>query len=159
MLWKIYKKILKVIAKHIPIYQLRVFLFRMAGYKIGSKVYIGEDLIIIDELRDRGLVVIGDRVAIAPRVTLVVSSTPNSSRISSFAPVDHGPINIGNDAWLGTGVVIFPNVIIGEGAIIGAGSIVNHDIPAFCIATGSPAEVIRKISKVSAETKKIRMKC
>lgn len=155
MVWKIYKRVLKVIAKHIPFYQLRAFLFRMAGYRIGSKVYIGEDLIIIDELQDRGLVTIGDKVAIAPRVTLVVSSTPNFSEIAPYAPIKHGPIIISNNAWLGTGVIVFPNVKIGEGAIIGAGSVVNSDIPPFCIAAGSPARVMRRIGNDEQESRDI----
>lgn len=46
---------------------------QMPGYRIEEKVYIWEDLIIIDELDDKGKVIIGDRVAITERVTLAVS--------------------------------------------------------------------------------------
>ena len=55
-----------------------------------------------------------------------------------------GGIKIGNDAWLGFGVIVLDGVNIGEGAIIGAGSVVTDDIPANAIAVGSPARVVSK---------------
>jgi acetyltransferase-like isoleucine patch superfamily enzyme len=55
-----------------------------------------------------------------------------------------GPIVIGNNVWLGNNVCIMPSVTIGDGAIIGANSVVTHDIPAFSIAAGIPAKVIKQ---------------
>lgn len=51
---------------------------------------------------------------------------------------------IGNHVWIGVGAIVLKGVTIGDGAIIAAGAIVTHDIPAFCIAAGNPAEVIRE---------------
>jgi hypothetical protein len=48
-------------------------------------------------------------------------------------------------AWLGQNVVVCPGVRIGKGAVIGAGSLVNRDIPARCVAVGSPAKVIKQL--------------
>lgn len=143
---KVVKKISKTLAKQLPGFKLRAFLFRLAGYKIGGQVYIGEDLIIIDELDDPCQVTIGDRVAIAPRVTLIVSSYPNFSRTKAYAPTDSGPVVIENDAWIGTGVIVMPNVTIGEGAVVGAGSIVTEDICPHKVVAGQPAKVIREIN-------------
>ncbi len=84
MVWRAWKRLLKLLAKQIPGYRIRVQLFKMAGYEIGQQVYIGEDLIIIDELDDKGRVRIGNRVAIAERVTLVISSNANFSKIRPF---------------------------------------------------------------------------
>ncbi len=117
----------------------------MAGYKIGKQVYIGEDLIIVDELDDRGRVRICNRVAIAERVTLVISSNANFSKIRSFIKDIHGCIEIGDDAWLGTGAIIMPNIRIGTGAVVGAGSVVTKDVPDFTVVGGVPARAIRKI--------------
>jgi len=146
MIWEIYKRLLKFIAKQVPGFRLRVFLFKMAGYKIGKQVYIGEDLIIIDELEDKGKLTIGDRVAIAERVTLVTSSSPNFSKIKTYAPIANGPIIIKQDAWLGTGAIVMPHVTIGEGAIVGAGSVVIEDVSPFTIVAGSPAKPLRKLN-------------
>ena len=59
-----------------------------------------------------------------------------------------GPIVIGNDVWLGTGVIVLSNVKIGDGAVIAAGSVVTMDIPAGAIAAGVPARVIRMRSEL-----------
>lgn len=145
MLWKMYKKLLKLFAKHMPGCALRCRLLRMAGYRIGKQVYIGEELIISDELDDKGMVIIGDRVAIAERVTLVIASYPNFSRIRPFVKEIHGHIEIHDDAWLGAGAIVLPNIRIGTGAVVGAGSVVTKDVPAFTVVAGVPARPIRKI--------------
>ncbi len=54
-----------------------------------------------------------------------------------------GPIIIGKNSWLGTGVTILDGVNIGEGAVIGASSMVNKDVPEFAIAVGTPAKVVK----------------
>ena len=146
MLQKILKKLFKKLAKSAPFYQLRALSLKWAGYKIGENVFVNEDLIIIDKYSDSHLLTIGDRVAIAARVTLVLSSEPHYSRIKPFVPLYHGPINIKNDAWIGTGTIILPNVVVGEGAIVGAGSVVTEDVPDYSVAVGSPARVIKKLN-------------
>jgi acetyltransferase-like isoleucine patch superfamily enzyme len=146
LIWKLYKRILKSLVKQLPGYRIRCCLLRASGYTIGKDVYIGEDLIIIDELDDRGRLNVGDRVAIAERVTLVISSRPNFSRISPYVSTAYGPITIGNDAWLGTGAIIMPNITIGQGAVVGAGSLVNRDVPPFTVVAGVPAKAIKKVN-------------
>jgi len=53
------------------------------------------------------------------------------------------PVAIGDGAWLGQGVVVCPGVSIGRGAVVGAGSVVLHDVPAFSVAVGAPARIVR----------------
>nr|MBV6630374.1 CatB-related O-acetyltransferase [Oceanococcus sp. HetDA_MAG_MS8] len=50
---------------------------------------------------------------------------------------------IGHEAYIGAGCFIKRGVSIGDGAVIGARSVVTQDIPAYTIAVGSPARVIR----------------
>lgn len=56
-----------------------------------------------------------------------------------------GPTRIGDNCWLGVGVVVTSGVTIGERCVIGANSVVTHDIEAFSIAAGAPARVLRRI--------------
>jgi acetyltransferase-like isoleucine patch superfamily enzyme len=56
-----------------------------------------------------------------------------------------GPTRIGDNVWCGVGVVVTSGVTIGERCVIGANSVVTNDIPAFSVAAGVPARVIRSI--------------
>ena len=56
-----------------------------------------------------------------------------------------GPTRIGDNCWLGVGVVVTSGVTIGERCVIGANSVVTHDIPPYSIAAGAPARVLRSI--------------
>jgi len=143
---KIKKKLLKLMAKNYPGNGVRKWLLRRCNYQIGRDVYIGEDLIIIDDLGDytRELF-IGERVSIAPRVTLVLHTQPNEARIAKYVNSKKGKIVIEDDAWLGTGAVILPDIVIGEGAVVGANSVVTKSVPAYTIVGGVPARKIREI--------------
>lgn len=81
----------------------------------------------------------------------IYSDCRNINQSSPDTPPDHrqyitAPVKIGNNCWLGEGVIIMPGVTIGDGCVIGAHSVVNKDVPAACIAVGSPAKVIKKYS-------------
>ena len=56
-----------------------------------------------------------------------------------------GEIIIGNNVWIGEKAVVLGNVKIGDGAIIAANSVVTHDVPAYSIAAGVPAKIIKQI--------------
>ncbi len=55
------------------------------------------------------------------------------------------PITIGNNVWLGGGVIVLPGVSIGDDSVIGAGSVVTKDVPAGVVTVGSPARVVRTL--------------
>ena len=61
--------------------------------------------------------------------------------------VSRGPVIIGKHVHIGEGVSIMPGVTIGDYALIGAGSVVTRDIPAYSIAVGSPAKVIKSVTE------------
>jgi acetyltransferase-like isoleucine patch superfamily enzyme len=144
--WRLRKKILKRWARNAFFPSTRVGMLRLCGFNIGDEVYIADDLIIVEELAERGNITIGHRVSIAPRVTLVTSSHPNRSRIRPFAPVAQGPIVIEDDAWLGAGCVILPGVRIGRGAVVGANSVVAQDVLPLHVVAGQPARTVRELT-------------
>jgi acetyltransferase-like isoleucine patch superfamily enzyme len=144
---KIKKKLLKLIAKHLPGCGLRISLLRVCGYVIGKSVYIGEDIIIIDDLEDtRFNLIIGDRASISPRVTFVLHTQPNESRIVPYVNSRKGSITINSDAWIGTGAVILPDVTIGEGAVVGANSVVTKNVNPYTVVGGVPAKIIKEVN-------------
>lgn len=143
---KLKKKLLKLIAKQLPGNGLRKRLLRMCGYVIGKDVYIGEDFIIVDDLGDGQFnLSIGDRVAISPRVTFVLHTQPNESRIAPYVNSHKGSITIDADAWIGTGAVILPGLTIGEGAVVGANSVVTKNVAPYTIVGGAPAHKIKEV--------------
>ncbi len=56
-----------------------------------------------------------------------------------------GPTRVGDNVWCGANVVITAGVTVGERCVIGANSVVTHDLPAFSVAAGAPARVLRTI--------------
>jgi acetyltransferase-like isoleucine patch superfamily enzyme len=60
--------------------------------------------------------------------------------------VSKGPTRIGDNCWLGANVVVTGGVTIGERCVIGANSVVTHDVPAFSVAAGAPARVLRPVT-------------
>ncbi len=140
------KRMLRLGGRFFPLLGGRLRMLRSSGVVVGEQVYIGEDLIITELLEKREpTVFIGDRVAIAQRVTLVTASDPNWSRLYDHVRIDRGAITIENDAWLGAGAIVLPNVTIGEGAIVAAGAVVLKDVPAFTVVGGVPAEIIKRM--------------
>ena len=57
-----------------------------------------------------------------------------------------GPVIIGDNVWIGDKATILPNVRIGDGAVIAANSVVTHDVPAYAVAGGVPAMIIKQRS-------------
>lgn len=54
------------------------------------------------------------------------------------------PVVVGENVWIGYGVIILPGVTIGDNVIIGAGSVVTKDIPSGVMAAGNPC-VVKKV--------------
>lgn len=75
-----------------------------------------------------------------------IASITHSEQIATRGRGIEVPVTIEEDCWLGTGAIVLPGVRIGRGSIIGAGAVVTKDIPAFSLAIGVPARVIRQIT-------------
>lgn len=59
-------------------------------------------------------------------------------------------VRIGANSWLGQNTVILPGVSIGMHCIIGANSVVNSNIPDYCVAAGVPAKLISRYNQKTA---------
>jgi acetyltransferase-like isoleucine patch superfamily enzyme len=68
---------------------------------------------------------------------------PSERHDSQKAFAEAKPVQIMENVFIGTRVMVLKGVTIGEGSVIGAGSVVTQDIPAGSIAAGNPCRVIR----------------
>ena len=110
---------------------------------IGNHFYSNFNLTLVDDTD----IYIGDNVLIGPNVVLATANHPVRPDIRRKAAQYNLPIHIGNNVWLGAGVIVVPGVSIGDNTVVGAGSIVTKDLPADCVAFGNPCRVHRKISE------------
>lgn len=108
---------------------------------LGKNVNIGFN----SEIFSGSKVVVGENTLIAAYV-YIIGGGHDYSRvdipITEQEKISHG-IKIERNCWIGAGVKVFDNVTIGEDTIIGAGAVVSKDIPAFSIAAGIPARVVK----------------
>ena len=108
---------------------------------IGSYLYLNHYVMI--DCHDS--ITIGSSVLIGPFCYICDYDHPTVSgqTIGSQKEWPTGAVHIGNDVWLGAGVIVLRGVTIGDGAVIGAGSVVTHDVPPNTIVAGNPTRVLR----------------
>lgn len=113
------------------------------GYQthVGARTFANWGLIALDVAR----IVIGDDVQIGPNVQLLTATHPIEPEPRRAKWEGSRPITIGNNVWLGGGVIVCPGVTIGDNAVVGAGAVVVRDLPANVVAVGNPARVVRRI--------------
>ena len=108
---------------------------------IGARTFVNWGLIALDV----GRITIGDDVQIGPNVQLLTATHPLEPEPRRAKWEGSQPIAIGNNVWLGGGVIVCPGVSIGENTVVGAGAVVVRDLPANVVAVGNPARVIREL--------------
>lgn len=102
---------------------------------------------------DCGVVTIGDRVMFGPFVS-IFAATHETEVQSRRDNIEYArEVTIGDDCWIGGHVTILPGVTIGEGCTIGSNSIVTKDVPAWSVAMGAPAKVVKKVTPVPPPAK------
>lgn len=108
---------------------------------IGSGTFVNFNLTALDVAEIR----IGADCQIGPNVQLLTPTHPVEPGPRRDKLEAARPITIGDNVWLGGGVIVCPGVSIGENSVIGAGTVVVRDIPANVVAVGNPARVIREL--------------
>lgn len=141
---------------------------RLEAFQFGSsngQIIFGNNVQINDFVHISSIssVKIGDNVLIASHVYISDNShgfykgdmKDSSPEIPpALREYNVAPVSIGNNVWIGEGVIVLPGVTIGNGSIIGAHSVVNRNIPENCIAVGSPARVIKRFNKQTGRWEK-----
>jgi acetyltransferase-like isoleucine patch superfamily enzyme len=109
--------------------------------RLGDRVQFGVGCVIQTDL------VVGDSVLIANGVALIGRRDHSIDEVGvtmwSSARGACSGVVIGDDVWIGHGSIVLDGVTIGNGAVVAAGSVVTRDVPAYAVAAGVPASVIR----------------
>lgn len=108
---------------------------------IGARTFINYNLTALDV----AAITIGEDCQIGPNVQLLTPTHPVEPQPRRDRLEAAKPITIGDNVWLGGGVIVCPGVTIGDNSVIGAGSVVTRDIPANVIALGNPARVVKSV--------------
>jgi acetyltransferase-like isoleucine patch superfamily enzyme len=130
------------------------------GIRVGANVYIGRNTALSCK---EGSIFLDDYVNISANCSLLSETKIRLGRYSflagecylvaggnhritdTTAPImfqpslDKGGIAIGEDVWLGAGVIVLDGVSIGRGSVVGAGAVVAASLPDFSYAVGSRA--------------------
>lgn len=136
------------IGKDVILTAYKIDPYRTPVIEIGDECNIGEycHITAVDNIK------IGNGVLTGRWVTISDNSHGSTSYEDMVLPplkrkiVSKGNIVIGNNVWIGDKATILAGVTIGEGSVIGANSVVTHDIPAFCVACGNPAKIVKQLN-------------
>lgn len=109
----------------------------------GAGVYANFNLTLVDD----GHIYVGDKVMFGPNVTIATANHPIDPELRARGLQYNRDVHIGDNAWIGAGVVIVPGVTVGANTVIGAGSIVTKDIPGDALAVGNPCKVLRAVGE------------
>lgn len=127
--------------------KLRPWVLKRIGCHVGKDIFVGDNVRIDSGHSD--LIYIGDHAHITGGCRLLCHQRDLKDYCvgddAAKLPYKLGEIHIEKGVMIGMETLIMPGVTIGEGAIVGAYSLVTRDIPAWTIATGRPAKVVKNI--------------
>lgn len=123
----------------------------MGAVKIGNSVFIGASNVII------GPVTLHDHIMTAQNVVIsgLNHGMADASVAYRYQPCTTAPITIGEGCWIGANAVITAGVEIGAFSVIAAGSVVTKNVPAYAMAGGNPARLIKQFNHSTREWDKV----
>ena len=114
---------------------------------VGENFYCNHGLVVLDGAP----VTLGHDVYIAPNCVFSTAGHPVDTERRNQGLEYALPITVGDNVWIGMGVLVCPGVTIGSNVVIGAGSVVVKDIPSGVVAVGNPCRVLREITEADAQ--------
>ncbi|MFG3499242.1 sugar O-acetyltransferase [Streptomyces sp. NPDC047928] len=115
------------------------------GYHIGigARTFVNVNAVFLDAAP----ITIGEDAQIGPNVQLLTPTHELDAGRRRAGWEKAEPVTIGDNVWLGGGVIVCPGVTIGADTVVGAGSVVTKDLPPGVLAVGNPARVIRTLTR------------
>ncbi|WP_129841500.1 sugar O-acetyltransferase [Streptomyces sp. RFCAC02] len=108
---------------------------------IGPRTFVNCGAVLLD----CAPITIGADVQFGPNVQLLTPTHPLEAGPRRAKWEAARPITIGDNVWLGGGVIVCPGVTIGANTVVGAGAVVTRDLPADVLAVGNPARTVRAL--------------
>lgn len=123
----------------------------MGPVKIGNHVFIGASNVII------GPVTLHDHIMTAQNVIMsgLNHGFDNVDTAFRYQPCTVAEIVIGEGCWIGANVVITSGVTVGKFSIIAAGTVVTKDVPAYSMAAGNPAKLLKQFNHDTKQWEKL----
>ena len=112
---------------------------------VGDRTFININCTMLDAPIIEGVITIGNDCLIGPNVQLLAVSHAVEPKQRLQKENFAAPITIGNNVWIGAGVIVLAGITIGDNSVVGAGSVVTKNIAENTVVAGNPAAKIRDI--------------
>lgn len=131
----------------------KIYMEPVINFDYGYNIFVGENFYANFNCTflDISTIEIGDNCMFAPNVQLYTATHPLHPVKRNSGLEYAKPIKIGNNVWLGGGVIVTPGVTLGDNVVVGAGSVVTKSFPDNVVIAGNPARIIKTVEEELTE--------
>ncbi|HAQ1420981.1 TPA: chorismate mutase [Enterococcus faecium Ef_aus0039] len=131
----------------------KIYMEPVINFDYGYNIFVGENFYANFNCTflDVSTIEIGDNCMFAPNVQLYTATQPLHPVKRNSGLEYAKPIKIGNNVWLGGGVIVTPGVTLGDNVVVGAGSVVTKSFPDNVVIAGNPARIIKTVEEELTE--------
>lgn len=131
----------------------KIYMEPVINFDYGYNIFVGENFYANFNCTflDVSTIEIGDNCMFAPNVQLYTATHPLHPVKRNSGLEYAKPIKIGDNVWLGGGVIVTPGVTLGNNVVVGAGSVVTKSFPDNVVIAGNPARIIKTLEEEPLE--------
>ncbi|MDV7716212.1 chorismate mutase [Enterococcus faecium] len=131
----------------------KIYMEPVINFDYGYNIFVGENFYANFNCTflDVSTIEIGDNCMFASNVQLYTATHPLHPVKRNSGLEYAKPIKIGNNVWLGGGVIVTPGVTLGDNVVVGAGSVVTKSFPDNVVIAGNPARIIKTVEEELTE--------
>ncbi len=131
----------------------KIYMEPVINFDYGYNIFVGENFYANFNCTflDVSTIEIGDNCMFAPNVQLYTATHPLHPVKRNSGLEYAKPIKIGDNVWLGGGVIVTPGVTLGNNVVVGAGSVVTKSFPDNVVIAGNPVRIIKTVEEEPLE--------